>query len=299
MAEQDEFEIESEIEIEDESPEIEVVDDTPPEDRGKKPLPNGELEVPDDEEIATYSENVQKRIKALRRVYHDERREKERAFREQQEAISYARSVAEQNQILQERLQQGEQVLMSSNKQRAEALLAQAEREYKEAYESGDSDAIASAQRKISEIVFEKREVENYRPRFQTPLQAPEIPVNNQIPQVVPDERTRQWVTKNTWFETDSVMRGAAYGIHDELVKSGYVAGSDAYFEQIDARIREAFPSKFRSNKPANVVAPATRSASGSLKVKLTQSQVAIAKKLGIPLEKYAEQVMKESNNVR
>lgn len=297
MSEQEQFPETPEIEIVDDT-EIEIIDDTPPEDRGKKPLVNGELEVSDDE-IATYSENVQKRIKELRRVYHDERREKERALREQQEAIAYAKAVAEQNQALQQRLQQGEQVLMSSNKERAEALLAQAEKAYKEAYESGDADAITAAQRRISEIVAEKRDVEKYQPRFQAPLQQPQIPVNNEIPQVVPDERTRQWVSKNTWFDSDPVMRGAAFGIHDELVKSGYVAGSDAYFEQIDARIRDAFPQKFRSSKPANVVAPATRSSSGSLKVKLTQSQVNIAKKLGIPLEKYAEQVMKESNNVR
>jgi hypothetical protein len=297
MAEQQEFLSEDEILIDDEN-EIEIVDDTPEEDRGKKPLVNGELEVSDDE-IATYSENVQRRIKELRRVYHDERREKEKAYREQQEAITYAKAVAEQNRMLQERLQQGEQVLMTSNKQRAEALLAQAEREYKEAYEAGDADAITTAQRKISEIVADKRDVDNYRPRFQSPLQTPEIPVNSELPQVVPDERTRQWVAKNTWFETDYVMRGAAFGIHDELVRSGYVNGSDAYFEQIDARIREAFPNKFRSSRPANVVASATRSSSGSHKVKLTTSQVAIAKKLGIPIEKYAEQVMKENNNVR
>ena len=94
-------------------------------------------------------------------------------------------------------------------------------------------------------------------------------------------------------------MRGAAFGIHDELVKSGYVAGSDAYFEQVDARIRDNFPHKFRVNKPAsNVVAPASRSASGSKKITLTKTQVAIAKRLGVPLEKYAEQVAKEINNV-
>jgi len=282
-----------EIEVE---PEIEIVDDTPEEDRGKEP-PKGEVEVTDDE-ISQYSENVQKRIKELRRGYHDERRAKEQAIREHQEAIAYAKKMAEQNRLLQERLSQGEKQLVETYKSKAEAQLSQVEREYKEAYEAGDSDKMIAAQKKLSEIVAEKREVDRYQPQY-TPLQEEKIAVEQQIPEVVPDERTRQWVSQNQWFETDLVMRGAAFGIHDQLIQRGYVAGSDAYFEQIDAQIREAFPQKFGSRKPAaNVVAPASRSASGSKKITLTKSQVAIAKKLGLPLEVYAQQVAKETGNV-
>ena len=281
-----------EIEVEG-APEIEIIDDTPVEDRGK--TPKGEVDVSDDE-ISQYSENVQKRIKDLRRAYHDERRIKDQALREQQEAIAYAKSIAQKNQELQERLARGEKYLVETSKAKNEAMLSQAEREYKEAYEAGDSEKLVAAQRKMSEIVVEKREVENYRPAS---LQQERYEVEQQIPRVVPDDRTRQWVSQNEWFENDPVMRGAAFGIHDELVKSGYVAGSDAYFEQVDARIRDNFPHKFRVNKPAsNVVAPASRSASGSKKITLTKTQVAIAKRLGVPLEKYAEQVAKEINNV-
>ena len=280
------------MEIEVEAPEIEIIDDTPAEDRGK--TPKGEVDVSDDQ-ISQYSENVQKRIKDLRRAYHDERRIKDQALREQQEAIAYAKSIAQKNQELQERLARGEKYLVETSKAKNEAMLSQAEREYKEAYEAGDSEKLVAAQRKMSEIVVEKREVENYRP---APLQNEKYEVEQQIPRVVPDDRTRQWVSQNEWFESDPVMRGAAFGIHDELVKSGYVAGSDAYFEQVDARIRDNFPHKFRVNKPAsNVVAPASRSASGSKKITLTKTQVAIAKRLGVPLEKYAEQVAKEINN--
>jgi len=282
-----------EIEVE---PEIEIVDDTPEEDRGKEP-PKGEVEVTDDE-ISQYSENVQKRIKELRRGYHDERRAKEQAIREHQEAITYAKKVAEQNRLLQERLSQGEKHLVETYKSKAEAQLSQVEREYKEAYEAGDSDKMIAAQKKLSEIVAEKREVDRYQPQY-TPLQEEKIAVEQRIPEIVPDERTRQWVSQNQWFETDLVMRGAAFGIHDALIQRGYVAGSDAYFEQIDAQIREAFPQKFGSRKPAaNVVAPASRSASGSKKITLTKSQVAIAKRLGLPLEVYAQQVAKETGNV-
>lgn len=285
-----------EIEIEG-SPEIEIVDDTPPEDRGK-PEPKGAIEVTDDE-ISQYSDNVQKRIRQLRAVYHEERREKDRLAREHQEALNYAQQIAEQNRVLQERLSQGERVLVETSKERNEAILSQAEREYKEAYEAGDTEKMIAAQKKLSEAVVGKREMENYQPRYQAPLQQQQIPVETrQQPQVVPDERTRQWVTENRWFDEDPVMRGAAFGIHDQLVQSGYVAGSDAYFEQLDARIRDSFPTKFRPSKPAaNVVAPASRGAAGSKKVTLTKTQVAIAKRLGVPLEKYAEQIAKEMTN--
>lgn len=285
-----------EIEIED-GPEIEIVDDTPEPDRGK-PETKGSFEVPDDE-ISQYSENVQKRIRQLRAVYHEERREKERLAREQQEALTYAQRVAEQNRLLQERLSQGERVLVETSKEKHEAILSQAEREYKEAYEAGDAEKMIAAQKKLSEAVVGKREIENYQHRYQAPLQQSEIPVETkQQPQVVPDERTRQWVTQNQWFNEDPVMRGAAFGIHDQLVQNGYVAGSDAYFEQLDARIRDSFPQKFRSTKPAaNVVAPASRNPSGSKKITLTKTQVAIAKRLGVPLEKYAAQVAKEMTN--
>lgn len=275
-------------------PALEVVDDTPEEDRGRKKGP--QVEVPD-EEIAQYGENVQKRIKDLRRAYHDERREKEKAFREQQEAIRFAKSVAEQNRQLQERLQNGEKVYVEARKTGVEAQIQSAERDYKSAHEAGDVDKMLEAQKRLASFVSEKREVENYQPQFQQPLQQHRSDVEA-IPEVVPDERTRRWVESNKWFDTDPVMRGAALGLHDELVSKGYQAGSEAYFEQIDARIRESFPQKFgQTKRPATVVAPAARTEQPSGKIKLTTSQVAIAKRLGIPLEryaKYAAQVQKE-----
>jgi hypothetical protein len=285
---------ELQIEMEDDKPEIEIVDDTPEPDRGK--TPRGEVEVTDDE-ISQYSDNVQKRIKQLRAGYHDERREKERAIREQQEAIAFAEKIIKQNKELQERLAHGEKFLVETTKAKTESELVQAEREYKEAYEAGDSDKLIVAQRRLAELVADKREVERYKPSYPS-LQQEEKVVEQQLPKIVPDERTRQWVSQNDWFEKDVVMRGAAFGIHDDLVRRGYVAGSDAYFEQVDARIREEFPHKFGARKPAaNVVAPASRSAAGPKKVTLTKTQVSLAKRLGIPLEKYAEQVAKEMNN--
>lgn len=289
MAEQEKFEIEQEDDV----PEIEIVDDTPEQDRGRKPL---NVEDPTEDEIAEYSEKVQKRLKELTHARHDERREKERALREQQEAIAYAKAIAEENRKLQERLAHGEKYLMETTKARAEAELSQIEREYKDAYDAGDTDRIIAAQKRLSEIVVQKREIDNYVP---APLQETKVPVETQIPRVVPDDRTRQWVSQNQWFDTDPVMRGAAFGIHDELVRRGYAAGSDAYFEQIDARIREEFPHKFESRRPANVVAPASRSASSTKKISLKQSEINVAKRLGIPLEQYAANKAKlmEQNN--
>ena len=269
---------------------VEIVDDTPEEDRNKKHL--GDVEVPEDE-IEQYGANVQKRINQLKRAYHDERREKERFLREQREAISYAQSVQEQNKKLQEQLKNGENILVESQKERVDARIAKAEKDYKDAYEAGDSEKMVAAQKDIAKYAVQQREVENYRPVYQTPLQQEEIPVQQQV---IPDERTKQWVEENRWFETDAVMRGAAFGVHDQLVAKGVQAGTEEYFKQIDSVMRESFPEKFGSKKPANVVAPASRS-SGSAKIKLSKTQVSIAKRLGVPLEKYAEHVMKEQTN--
>lgn len=281
---------EEQLEFEIDDDKFEVVDDTPEQDRDKgDPIDPAKADVPDDE-ISQYSENVQKRIKDLKRAYHDERRAKEAREREREEAINYAKQVVEQNKLLQQKLSQGEQVLVASQKDRVIAQMSQAEREYKEAYEAGDSEKMLEAQKKLAKFVAEQREVETYRPVYQAPLQPQNNPV--QIPTVVPDERTRRWVQNNQWFETDLIMRGAAYGIHDSLVAAGYKAGSDAYFQEVDARIREAFPHKFRQSKPANVVSPASRS-SGTEKIRISKSAVATAKRLGVPLEEYVKQVAK------
>jgi hypothetical protein len=281
---------EEQMEFDIDEEKYEIIDDTPEQDRDKgDPIDPSKVDVSDDE-ISQYGENVQKRIKDLKRAYHDERRAKEAREREREEAINYAKQVIEQNKLLQQKLSQGEQVLVASHKDRVTAQLAQVEKEYKEAYEAGDSDKMLEAQKKLSRFVAEQREVETYRPVYQETLQ----PQNNavQIPNVVPDDRTRRWLQNNQWFEMDPVMRGAAYGIHDSLVAAGYKAGTDAYYQEIDLRIREAFPHKFRQSKPANVVSPASRS-SGAERIRLTKSAIATAKRLNVPLDEYIKSVEK------
>ena len=292
-----EFEIEDEsvqeVQNEQKENDVEIVDDTPEQDRDKEHL--GDVEIPEDE-ISQYSKNVQYRLKQLSRNVHDERREKERLMREHQEAINYAKTVAEQNRQLQQRLSQGESVLIESHKDRVNARLSQAERDYKDAYEAGDTDKMLDAQKRLASYSAEQREVENYRPVYQnTPLQQQQSGV--QMPQIVPDERTRRWVAQNEWFEKDREMRSFALGVHDDLVARGITPSSQEYFERIEKRVREVFPSKFGIKKPANVVAPASRS-TGSSKITLNKTQVSIAKRLGVPLKEYAKYVMKEQSDV-
>lgn len=292
-----EFEIEDESvqEVENQKKpddDVEVYDDTPEQDRDKPHL--GDVDVPD-EEISQYSKNVQYRFKQLSRNLHDERRAREAALREKEEAIKYAQALSEQTKKLQQQLAQGESVLIESHKDRVTSRMSQAERDYKEAYEAGDTDKMLEAQKKIASYTAEQREIANYRPVYQTPLQQPQNSV--QIPQIVPDDKTRDWVAKNEWFTKDREMRSFALGVHDDLVARGISPASEEYFERIEKRVREVFPSYFGTKKPANVVAPASRS-SGSSKVKLSKTQVAIAKRLGVPLQEYAKQVMKEQNDV-
>ena len=310
MAEEEKYEIEIEDETvqdvkEQKSPDddVEVYEDTPEEDRNREAT--GEFDIGEDE-ISTYGHNVQKRIRQLSKKMHDFRREKEQHLREKEEAIKYAQAVVEQNRLYQDQLQRGENILLESHKDRINARIAEAERDYKEAHESGDTDKMLAAQKKLAQYTVEQRDVTNYQPRY-SPEQLQQFKAlqqqQNRVQQqqeIVPDERTKQWVSKNQWFETDLVLRNAALGMHQVLMNDGYTPGSREYFEQIDARMRETFPnrSEFRSKTPANVVAPASRS-TGSTRVKLSRTAVETAKRLNVPLKEYAEQMMKLNQEQR
>ena len=195
--------------------EIEVVDDTPEPDRGKPRRSDGsEAKVPDDDELESYSEGVQKRIKQLKFEYHEERRRKEEASRLQEEALRYAQQVKSENEKLRKTLEEGEGVLVNQAKGRVSAELDKARAAYKNAYELGDSDALIEAQERLSALQAEKMRYDNYRPQprqqqVQTPQYAQPQP---QPPR--PDAKALDWAKKNTWFERDSEMTGYAYGLH-------------------------------------------------------------------------------------
>jgi hypothetical protein len=311
--EQDDFEFEEETSSKVQSNksknddfEIEVVDDTPEFDRGKPRRANdSEAQIPDDDEIQSYSEGVQKRIKQLKFEYHEERRRKEEAARLQEEALRYAQQVKAENENLRKTLAEGEGVLVNQAKGRVAAELDKAKAAYKAAYESGDSDALIDAQERLSALQAEKMRYDSYRPQ-QRQQQASQPQYAQPQPRVPrPDDKALDWAKKNPWFEQDSEMTGYAYGLHEKLVRSGVDPRSDEYYNQIDRAVRRVFPDRFDGGKieeaaphrqAGNVVAPAARSGKTPRKVQLTSTQVALAKRLGLSNEQYAAQLLKEMN---
>jgi len=285
---------------------IEIEDDTPEEDRNKSPLPKEIVKELDADELEEYSEKVRTRLKQMKKVWHDERREKERALREHNEAIALAQKLLEENKKLKTTVHDRENVLVNSFKETAAQTLNMAKREYKEAYESGDPDAIVTAQEKLTSAKIRAEQAERFKP---TPLQTQEDDVNieQQVQVPRPDPKAASWQERNPWFGQDRVMTSLALGLHEDLVATNGAAyaTTDEYYSRIDNFMRNKFPEKFevettdgggkpvqRTEKPATVVAPASRSTSPK-KVVLKQSQLSIAKKLGLTPEQYAREFAK------
>jgi hypothetical protein len=297
------------VKVEEEKPEIEVVDDTPPEDRGRKPMEEPPKEMTDDE-LAKYDEGVRKRIQHFTKGYHEERRAKEEALRIREEAVAFAKQLAEENKKLQGSLNQGQTALIEQAKKNAATEYEQAKKKYKDAYESGDSEALVSAQEELMKAQGKLERISNLKPRTVAPeVKVPEsfnTPAEPQRPVV--DERANQWQSNNTWFGKDRRMTSYALALHEELTQEERInPSSDEYYKRIDAEMRRRFPDKFESggndgqqtnaepsSKPSNVVAPVTRGTAAK-KVVLTKSQVELAKRLGVPLELYARKVAEQN----
>ena len=295
---------------------IEVVDDTPPQDRGRKPMAEPPEEVTEDE-LASYDEKVQKRLKKFTKGYHDERRAKEEALRERQAAEEFAKRLYEENLTLQKQLSDGSKIFIEQGKSTAQLELEQAKTHYKDAYENGDVDAVAEAQAKIAQATLKLDKAENLRP-IEVQEKPEYSPPNSAAPKA--DQKLNQWLEDNPWYGDESspettIMSATALGVHNALVKQygqGYV-GTDEYYGKINSRMQRSFPDYFGSQegqeepeeqpqqaapraKQTTVVAPATRSTSPK-KVKLSASQIAIAKRLGVPLELYAKKVAEQQEN--
>ncbi len=296
-AEQTEVKVEA-----DEGFEIEIEDDTPPEDRGKKPSDPEFVAAAEVDELEDYSDAAKKKISQVRKVMHDERRAKEAALREQQEAVELARRILEENKQLKKRLTSGEEQLISTYKDSALKEVEMAKREYREAYEAGDTDRIIAANEKLTEAKMKVQQADRFVPT-QATLQEEENEVK--IPQQAqqrpqPDTKAEKWRESNTWFGQDEEMTSLALGVHEKLVKENGMAyaTTDEYYKRIDATMRKRFPEYFNdeveveTKKPSVVVAPATRSTS-SKKVKLKTSQINLAKKLGLTPEQYAQELIK------
>jgi hypothetical protein len=285
----------------DEKPEIEVVDDTPPEDRNRKPMVEPPKEFNDDE-LTKYYESVQKRIKHFTKGYHEERRAKEAAQREKDEALRLAQAVMAENNQLKGSVNQNQAALLEQAKRVVNNEIEEAKRKYKEAYESGDSDRLVEAQEALTNAKIRADKVNNFKP---TPLQQSETAVQSEpqpAKQAPVDDKLLAWKDNNQWFGTNKRMTAYALGVHEDLVGEGIPAGSEEYYRRIDADIRSRFSDQFGADesvdaKPqrtkSNNVAPATRS-TAPRKIVLTQTQVNIAKRLGVPLELYARKVAEE-----
>lgn len=284
--------IEYEVEAQ---PEIEVVDDTPEADRNRKPMEEPPKEFSDDE-IATYNETVQKRIKHFTKGYHEERRAKEAALRERDEAAKLAQSIIEENKRLKSTVNQNQEALLEQAKRATQAELDKAKEEYKKAYDNGDSDALVAAQENLTAAKIKADRVANFKlPSLQE--DTPELkPENNPAPAPY-DRRAEEWRQKNTWFGPDETMTAYVLAYHNKLVKSERIdPTSEEYYRRIDAEMRQRFPENFDSSdappQKKTVVAPATRSTAPK-KIVLTQSQVNLAKRWGLTLEAMAEEVAK------
>ena len=307
---QEELELQNETETENETEEIEVVTEEQSEETTETPAePEAEPEAKaedsdgpvkkaddDEDEIENYSESVQRRIRKLTAKYREEERQR-------QAAIDYAEAVKKQNDELQQQLQTREESYVGEFGSRVQHEEEAAKEAYKRAHEEGDVDALLDAQQRISKIALEKARYEEAQARFEKQkemqAQAPQAEQQPVAP-AKPDPKAEEWAEKNEWFGEDQSMTYAAFGIHRQLIEEeGFDPTTDEYYSELDRRIRSDFPNKFpetgkKANKPRVASAESTASRSsnkGRRTVKLTESQVAIAKRLGVPLEEYAKYV--------
>jgi hypothetical protein len=320
MAEQMEFKFPDEIEQEapaekaEKEPdfEVQIEDDTPPQDRGRKPLPKDVVDELDKDDLDEYSEKVKKRLSQMKKVWHDERRAKESAEREKEEALRFAQMREQEIRQLKQRLGNGEKAYIQEVTKSANTDLSVAKERLKQAYELGDAEKITDAQEALTEAKLKIKQYENFRPSLQEEESVVQQTHQYQVPpapQPAIDPKAEAWKDKNPWFGTDEEMTALALGLHEKLVRSGVDPRSDDYYDRVNTTMRKRFPDYFEEEqtqtkeaekpartKPANVVAPVTRS-TAPRQIRLTPTQVALAKKLGLSNEQYAKELMKLESN--
>jgi hypothetical protein len=290
--------------------EIEEEDDTPSADRNRDPLPKKVVEEIENDTLEGYSDRVKQRMAQLKKVWHDERRAKESADREREEALKFAQQVTGENHNLKKTLSEGEKEYIKVVQTSFENEVEVAKRNYSDAYDTGETDKIVEAQSKMNEAQYKLARAKGLRPKYsgETSLQDGKNSVQNESlqPRVpVPDARAQSWQAKNNWFGKDEEMTSLALGMHEKLVRSGIDPSSDVYYRRIDETMQKRFPENFGNGtleqdkpsqrKPSNVVAPATRTTAPK-KIRLSKTQVALAKKLKLTPEQYAREMMKLEN---
>ena len=260
------------------------------------------VETASSEEMDDYGHKVQSRIDKLTKKLRE-------AERREQAAVQYAQGVQKEAQNQAARSNQLDTGYVTEFADRVEAQMAQAKNELKQAMDLGDVDKQVEAQSKISRLSIEEERAASHkaqRERLQKEMQAQGVDPNQpQMPQQQmprqpapprqPDPKAQAWAEKNEWFGTDEPMTLTSFSIHRKLMEEGFDAQSDSYYNEVDKRMRDTFPHKFEQKvSPSQTVASANRAAPGKARkgsVRLTPSQVAIAKKLGVPLQEYAKYV--------
>ena len=306
-------EIEDKKVSKEESFDIEIEDDTPEEDRNREPMPKAIVDELEHDELEKYDEATKQKFKQMRKVWHDERRAKEAAYREQQEAVELARRVMDENKRIKSMLDTGKKSYVDSINQTATLQIEMAKKAYREAYDNGDSERLVEAQEAMQNASIKLAQVRSFE---LPPLQDDKYDVQSQQEQYqqpaapAPDARAQAWRYRNDWFGADEEMTASALGLHEKLKRNGVVIGSDEYYSTLNKTMRKRFSEYFEDTEPevkpketqpklGTVVAPASRSTSSN-KIKLRTSQVALAKKLGLTNEQYAlEQRKLENQNGR
>lgn len=294
--EQDDVKVTTEDDQTDDQIIIDVEDNTPAEDRNKPPLPDNVKEELYNDELEDYSTKVKKKLIQMKKLAHDERREKENALREQQEAIAFAQKMMEENKRLKSNLSNSEKNVLATVQRAVQMELDAAKKEYREAYDSGDTDKVMEAQERLTQATLKADKVKNFKP---TPLQEEKPVVQTEpqpTPQYRPDPSAQAWQQKNPWFGEDEEMTSLALGLHEKLRREGVQVSSQEYYSKIDATIRKRFPEKFQEEaeqeerpvRKSSVVAPATRTTAPK-RVRLNPSELSLAKKLNLTPEQYAK----------
>ena len=296
VAEKEELEI---IEQEDDSQEVAEQQEEKAEVEAEA---EAEQEAPkndNEDELAQYSESVQRRIRTLTGKYREEERQR-------QAAIEYAEAVKKQNEELKAKLDNLDKSYQGEFGSRIESQIESAKQAYQKAYDDGDAEAMFEAQKNLSKLALDQARLEESKSKREAATEAvaaqPQQPQRQPQPQqqAAPDPKAEAWATKNEWFGQDQTMTYAAFGLHRQLIEDeGFDPSSDEYYNELDRRIRTEFPHKFkekvRDTGPRVASAESTASKSSSPKkrrtVKLTPSQIAIAKRLNVPLEEYAKYV--------
>ena len=279
---------------------VEVEDNTPSEDRNKTPLPEKVREELYSDELEDYSTKVKKKLLQMKKLAHDERREKDAALREQNETIEFAKRLMEENKKLKANLSNSENNVLASVTKTVEMEMESAKKAYREAYDSGDTDKVLEAQERLTQATLKADKVKNFRPQ---PVPREETVVQTPQPQVqrpAPDPTAVAWQQENPWFGEDEEMTSLALGLHEKMQREGVKVASQEYYSRLNATIRKRFPEKFedadeqedRPSRRSSVVAPATRTTSAK-RVKLTTGELNLAKKFKLTPEQFAAEKIK------